>query len=149
MGRLTWIRRSSCKSSATHSYQCVQYFHVSKHSYGCQCLGFLTSAQMLMRAITLGGCTDTVRESALEVDSGRQIPSRTGNSNPRQYYTWRFHSDALPTELSRSKNVWCVSLKKIKIVTTFTPSIKRQSWVIINSVRNMSTRHLTTLRPIR
>ena len=29
-GQLTWVRRSSHKSSATHSCQCVQYFHVSK-----------------------------------------------------------------------------------------------------------------------
>ena len=28
------------KSSALHSYQCVQYFRVSKQRYGCQCLGF-------------------------------------------------------------------------------------------------------------
>ena len=27
------------------------------------------------------GCPDTVRESALKVDSGRKIPSRTGESN--------------------------------------------------------------------
>ena len=27
------------------------------------------------------GCTDTVRESALKVDSGRKIPCRTGESN--------------------------------------------------------------------
>ena len=43
------------KSSATHSYQCVQYFHVSKQWYGCQCLGFLTCAQMSMHAIAHGG----------------------------------------------------------------------------------------------
>ena len=30
-------------------------------------------------------CTDTVRESALKVDSGRKIPCRTRDSNPRQY----------------------------------------------------------------
>ena len=30
------------------------------------------------------GCTDTVRESALKVDFGRKIPSRTGESNLRQ-----------------------------------------------------------------
>ena len=29
-GHLTWIRHSSCKSRPTHSYQCVQCFHVSK-----------------------------------------------------------------------------------------------------------------------
>ena len=31
------------------------------------------------------GCTDTVRESALKVDSGRKIPCRTGESNLRQW----------------------------------------------------------------
>ena len=30
------------------------------------------------------GCTDTVRESALKVDSGRKIPRRTGDSNLRR-----------------------------------------------------------------
>ena len=52
---------SSRKSSATHSYQCVQYFRVSqRRPYGCQCWGFLTCAQMLMHAISHGGCTDIV-----------------------------------------------------------------------------------------
>ena len=30
-GRLTWVRRSSRKSSATHSYQCVYHLRVSRH----------------------------------------------------------------------------------------------------------------------
>ena len=30
------------------------------------------------------GCTDTVEESALKVDSGREIPCRTGESNLRR-----------------------------------------------------------------
>ena len=34
-------RHSSCKSSATHSCQCVQYFPVSKQRHGCRCLVFL------------------------------------------------------------------------------------------------------------
>ena len=42
------------------------------------------------------GCTDTVREFSLEVDSGRKIPCRTGESNLRQRCC---RSDALPTEL--------------------------------------------------
>ena len=64
-------------------------------------LGFLTCAQMimLMHAIAHGGCTETVRESALEVDSGRKIPCCTGDSNPREYCARAFQSDALPTEL--------------------------------------------------
>ena len=32
------------------------------------------------------GCTDTVRESALKVDSGRKIPCRTEESNLRQQH---------------------------------------------------------------
>ena len=45
---------------------------------------------LLMYAIEHGGCTDTVRESALEVDSGRKIPCRIWDSNPRQYCTQLF-----------------------------------------------------------
>ena len=30
------------------------------------------------------GCTDTVAESALKVDSGSTVPCRTGESNPRK-----------------------------------------------------------------
>ena len=93
--------------------QCMQYFPVSKQWYGCQCLGFLTCAQMLMQAIAHGGCTDSVRESALEAD-WEKIPCRTaGDSNPRQYGFWRFSrtlyqlsyqlSYQLPTELSRQR----------------------------------------------
>ena len=67
-GRPNWARHGSRKSSATHSYQCVQYFPVSRQWYGCQCLGFLTCTQMLMHAIAHRGCTDTVRESALKAD---------------------------------------------------------------------------------
>ena len=44
---------------------------------------FLSYAQMLMYAIAHGGCTDTVRASAQEADSGRKIPCRTGEVNPR------------------------------------------------------------------
>ena len=39
---------------------------------------------MLKHAIALEGCTDTVGESGLKVDSGRKIPCRTGESNQPQ-----------------------------------------------------------------
>ena len=45
---------------------------------------------MLMYPIAHGGCTDTVRKSALEADSGRKIPCPTGDSNPRQCWAWLF-----------------------------------------------------------
>ena len=114
-GRCTWVWRSSRKSSATRSYQCVQYIRVSKQWCGCQRLGFVTCAKTLLRAIALGGCTGTVRQSPMKADSGRKIPRRTGDSNPRQYCAWlfsrthnepshprpTFRSGALPAELSR------------------------------------------------
>ena len=102
-GKFGWpyLGTAQHKSSATHFYLCVQYFPVSKQWYGCQCLRFLTCAQMLMRAIAHGGGTDTVRETALEVDSGRKIPWRTGDSNPRQYCTWRFSQTLYQLSYSR------------------------------------------------
>ena len=63
---------------------------VSRQWYGCQCWGFLRWTPTLMHAIARRGCTDTVRESALEVDSGRKILCRTGNSNPCQCCAWLF-----------------------------------------------------------
>ena len=83
---------------ATHSYQCVlpipisvQYFHGSEQGYGCQCLEFLMCAQILMHAIAHRSCMDTIRVSALDVDSGRKkIPCCTRDSNPCQYCIWLF-----------------------------------------------------------
>ena len=40
-----------------------------------------------MREIAHGGCTDTVREYALKVDSGRKIPCRAGESKGRRRHT--------------------------------------------------------------
>ena len=76
-GLLTRVRHSSRKSSATYSYSVVcAVFSLSKQWYGCQCLGSLTCAQILIDA---RDCTrrlyrtDTVKESALpEADSRRK-----------------------------------------------------------------------------
>ena len=70
-------------------------FECPNNGVCCMCWGFVTCAHMLMHAIACRGCTDTARESALKVDSGRKIPCRTGDSNPRL----TFQSDTLPTEL--------------------------------------------------
>ena len=50
--------------------------------------GILMCAQMLMHMTAHGGCMDTVRESALGADSGREIPCHTWDSNPPRYCTW-------------------------------------------------------------
>ena len=77
--------------SRKHSHQSIQCFHVSKkHCYGCQCLAFVTCAQMLMPAIAHRGCVDTERKSALKVDPGRKSLCCTRGLNPRQYCAWLF-----------------------------------------------------------
>ena len=86
LGHLNWTRRSSRKSSATQSYRCLQNFHVSKQWRKWQCFGFSTCAQMMLHVI--GGCTDTVRESAPQVDSGRTIPCYAGHWKTNQYCAW-------------------------------------------------------------
>ena len=55
---------------------------------------------MLMHAITGRGCTDTGRESAPEVDSGRKIPCRTEDLEPASVLRLAFQFDGLQTELS-------------------------------------------------
>ena len=62
-----------------HTSVCV-YFRqcVQTMLYGCQCLGFLTCAQMLMREIAHGGCTDTMKGCALKVNPWRKIACCTG-----------------------------------------------------------------------
>ena len=77
-------------TAAAHSYQCVQQFCVSKPWCGCQCLGFLTCAQMLMHATAHGGCMNIVRESVLKANLEWKIPYHIGRLNPWQYCTWLF-----------------------------------------------------------
>ena len=58
LGHLTWVR---LQQYYPFLLVCV-YFHVPKqYWYCCQCLGFLTCAQMLMRVTAQGGCLNTVR----------------------------------------------------------------------------------------
>ena len=66
-------QHSSRMSSTTYSYWCAQYFCVSEQWCACQCLRFLLCSCMLMHVIAHWGCMDTVRESALRVDSGRKM----------------------------------------------------------------------------
>ena len=98
LGRCSWVRRSSCKSSATHSSQGVPYFPESKPCCG-QCLGFSMCMQMLMHVIAHGGFTNTVRESALKVDWEKNPFLLQGLERVSVLYL-AFQLDALSTELS-------------------------------------------------
>ena len=61
--------------------------------------GDFERVRMLMYAIVHGGCTDTVRESALEVDWEKNPLPHLG-FEPASVLRLAFQSDALPTELS-------------------------------------------------
>ena len=71
LGHHTWVMHSSCKSSATHSYQGMQYFGVSQQTYGCQCLGCLTGTKMLMLVIA-GHMTGFLTDIKLWQPKGRK-----------------------------------------------------------------------------
>ena len=77
LGKVT----AAARAALPIPYSACGIFVWSIQRYGCQCLGYLTCAQMLLHAIAHEGCTDTVRESTLKVDSGRKIPCRSGDSN--------------------------------------------------------------------
>ena len=68
LGRLAWVRHRATRSALPIPVSVCAILRVSKQCYGCQCLGFLTFAQMLVHSIEHWGCTDTARESALKVD---------------------------------------------------------------------------------
>ena len=53
-----------------------------------------------MRAFAHWGCTDTVRESALDVDSGGQKSLAAPGTRTRVSIALAFQADALATELS-------------------------------------------------
>ena len=68
LGLLTcWSRRlqreifGKVQPPQVQRHLCVQYFRVSRHWYGYQCLGFSTYALLLMLAIAHSGCSDTCR----------------------------------------------------------------------------------------
>ena len=67
-------------------------------------LGLLTCAQLLMHAIAHGGCTDTVRESALKADWEKNtLPYR--GIVPASALRLAFEADSLPTELFPAPNL--------------------------------------------
>ena len=71
-------------------------FSCVRQWYGCQYLGFLMCAQMLMHAIAHEGCMNTVKESALKVDQqecpllhwSREL--KPGHCRWSQYCAWLF-----------------------------------------------------------
>ena len=96
VGHLSWIRHSSCQSSATRSRQCAQCFHFPNNGMAANVWNF-KRAQHDADACS---CTwGLYYEQHKKVGTGRKIPCHTCDSNLRQYCTWPFQSDTLPPEL--------------------------------------------------
>ena len=75
------LRQSRAPQTTVHA-GCFKYFHNPPNSdidYGIFNVRTVVNTFDCTR-----GHTDTVRESALKVDSGRKIPCRSGESNLRQ-----------------------------------------------------------------
>ena len=115
----------SRKSSATHSYQCVQYVCVSKQCYGCQCLGFLMCSQMLMHAIAHGGCTDTVRVFTGSWRWEKKIPCRTRDWKLRQYCAWLFSRMLYQLSYPHLIVLWCIIMRQ---------SVMQKDWFAVLKV---------------
>ena len=109
------IKHSSRKSSATHSYQCVQYVPVSRQWCGCQCLGFfLTCTQMSIRAIAHGYSVYGHRKTHAAPGTRTRVSIAPGFSvgrctnwaipTPQQLVPWAvFVSDGVPHNCWKSK----------------------------------------------
>ena len=69
------------------------YFCVSKQWWGCQCLGFLTCAQMLMHAIAHRGCANTLHWKLTQ--TGRKIPLLHQGIKPTTVLHLTFWPDTL------------------------------------------------------
>ena len=103
---LTWCMLYFCVSwhwgqprSVLGLTWCMLYFCVSWHwgsCQSCQCLGLLMFAQMLMQVIGHGHCVNTVRQPALQVNSGRKIPCLSSKSDLHQQCA---EHDVQPIEL--------------------------------------------------
>ena len=100
------VKHSSRKSSATHSYQCVQYFRVSEQ--------FNVRTDVDAWYFTgHPGCTDTVRQSLhWMLTLGVRIPLQHWGLEPASELHMAFQSDTLQTDLSRPLNIKMICIKK-------------------------------------
>ena len=99
--RRSWVRHSSRKSSATHSYQCVQYFRVSAAMVRLPVFGIFNLHTDLNACDCTRGLYGHLKRVCTESWFWKKIPCRTGDSNPRQYYTWLFSRTLYPVRYSR------------------------------------------------
>ena len=90
-----------CFRNPPNSDMDYRIFNVHKHVNACDCTR---------------GCTDTVRESVLKVDSGRKIPCCTGESAA-------FRSHAVPADLHHGTFMakFTINLRKVRALVPCYP----------------------------
>ena len=90
LGRLTWVRPSSLKSSATHSCRCVQYFPCVQTMLWLPALRILN----MHTDVAAWDCAQGLYGHCKRLCTGsglwEKLPLPTGNLNPHQYYAWLF-----------------------------------------------------------
>ena len=74
----------SCDRVALPNLQCMLHVLIIHQTLTWITVSLMCAQMFIVNACNCTwGCKDTVRESALTVDSGRKIPSRTGKLNLR------------------------------------------------------------------
>ena len=82
-----------------------------------------------------GGCRNRVRESALEVDCERKIPSHSGESNPVSVLVGlAFRSDTLPTD----PQLVLFGQWRLFVACVFTRQRRRKPIQLLDSVTDFS-----------
>ena len=99
-GHLTLVRHTSCRSSAIPiPIRVCNIFVCPNNGIWLPEFGIFSVCADVDSCDCTQDFTDTVRESALEVDSGRKIPCRTGDSNRLQYcallFSWTLYNWAI------------------------------------------------------
>ena len=81
------------------------------------------------------GCTDTVRESALEVVSWRKTPCRTGDSNLLEYCAWLFSQSTIWAIPSRPWNSVILTTRYNITEEIRSNSVTLTTWRSLQAVR--------------
>ena len=91
----------------------------------------------LMPVTVHGGCTNTVRESALKVDCGRKIPCHTPPGIKRSLMLQRaFGLDAQPAAV-----LFCFCRQRVWLLSWESWLLPRKSWLLSLESQHFSTSH--------
>ena len=106
---LTWVRHSSHKSSATHSYQCVQYFCVQTMVW-LPMFGIFNTRTDVPACNCTQGLYGHRKRVCTESWLWQKNPLLHRGLEPASRLRLAFQSNALPTELSQPQLLCTVTL---------------------------------------